>query len=217
MRRRTLLAALPAALLTGCSQPSETTPTTEKSTTPTTATPTTTTPTSTSVAPETIFGFDVAVVQETPTTEHPPVVQISVVNQRDSTHVLTIPNHSFPFASPEGTGDDASLILSAEIPSARDGDCWTGTWKVLPMIDGHRFTPGDAVSRTYAVLNAESSGTCWQPGQYEFTQTAYLDPNNPYTTDGGTEFDWGFTIQIHDDTTISVAEIQTPEQTSTNG
>lgn len=205
MRRRTLLAALPATLLTGCNQASETTPETGRSTTPATATPT-----STTAAPEIVFGFDVAVVQETPTTEHPPVVQISVVNQSDSPHVLTIPNRPFPFASPEGAGDDASLILSAESPSARDGDCWTGTWKVLPMIGGNRFTPGDTVSRTYAVLNAESPGTCWQPGHYEFTQTYYLDPNNPDTTDGRTEFDWGFTIRIHDDTTISVAEVQTP-------
>lgn len=215
MRRRTLLAALPTALLAGCNQPSETTPTTEP---PTTSTPTPTpTSTSTTVSPETVFGFDVTVVQETPTPDQPPVIQISVMNLSDSPRVLTISNHPFPFASPEGSGDDASLILSEDVPTGREEDCWTGPWKQLPMISGHQFSPADTVSREYAVLNPENHETCWPPGRYEFTQTYYLDPDAPTTTDGGTEFDWGFTIQVHDEATISIAEIQTPERTGANG
>lgn len=204
MRRRALLTLLPTVLLAGCEQP-----TTTPAATNTTQTPTPTQ--STARNPGAVFGFDVSVVQARPTAASPPVIEISVTNQSDETHLLTIANHAFPFATPESTGDP-TLLLDEDIPSTREGDCWTSIPKQLPMYSGHQFTPGNTVTREYAVLNPTAQEACWPAGEYRFTQTYALDPETPNTTDGGTPFEWGFTLNLSDEPTLSVSDTHPPTQ-----
>ena len=204
MRRRALLTLLPPVLLAGCEQPTST-PATNTTQTPT---PTQTT----ALEPGDIFEFDVSVLQAHLTKDSPPVIEIAVTNQSDETHVLTIANHAFPFATPESTGDPR-LLLEEDLPTTREGDCWTSTAKQLPMYSGHEFTPGDTVTREYAILNPTSQEGCWPPGEYRFMQTYALDPKTPNTADSGTPFEWGFTLHLSDDTTLSVSDMHPSTKT----
>lgn len=201
MRRRALLTLLPTVLLAGCEQPTST-PDPNTSQTPTQ---------STTPNPGEIFGFDVSIVQVHPTEVSPPVIEIAVTNQGDETHVLTIANHAFPFATPESTGD-TTLLLEEDVPTTREGECWSGVAKQLPMYSGHEFTSGETVTREYAILNPTNQDACWPPGEYRFMQTYALNPKTPNTTDGGTPFEWGFTLHLSDDTTLSINDTHPPTQ-----
>ena len=204
MRRRALLTLLPTVLLAGCEQPTT-------STRDTNATQTSISTQTSAAAPSEIFGFDASVVQARPTKASPPVIEIAVTNQSDETHLLTIANHAFPFATPESHGD-TTLLLEEDIPATREGDCWSGVAKQLPMYSGHEFPPGDSVTREYAVLNPTSQEACWPPGEYRFTQSYALDPKSTNTTDGGTAFEWGFTLKLGDEPAVAVSDMHPPTQ-----
>lgn len=150
------------------------------------------------------FQFQATVVASDPSNQKPPVIQIKVTNTDSTGHTLTISNDAFPFATAEASTSEKSLILTEEIPSKRDGDCWTGYAKVLPRISGRKFSPKESVSNKYAVLNSKDNEDCWPTGSFEFTETYYLDPESATSTEEGTAFTWGFTVVVNQDGSIAL-------------
>lgn len=152
------------------------------------------------------FRFRATVVNETPTPERPPVVGITVTNTGDNSHVLTIANDSFPFATSEATANGGSLVLEPESVATRERGCWRALPRTLPRVSGRRFAPDESVTAEYAVVNHADGDDCWPAGAFEFTETYYLDPANPDTIEGGSEFEWGFTVVVDEPPSISVRD-----------
>lgn len=198
MRRRALLATLGTTLVTGCSARQIDGP--DRS--PGGQTETTT---GADAVEESPFGHDASVVQATPTAERPPTVRITVRNEADAEHTLTTANYTFPFTDRTGEGDDqTSMLLTADVPSTRRGECWRSLPRHQPMINGKAFAPGESVSRKYAVQNPKSERVCWPPGEYAFVQTYYLNARDPGSIEGATQYTWTVTLTVTDAPAVRV-------------
>jgi len=156
--------------------------------------------------PDQPFRFNASVFNTTPTADRPPVIQVEVTNIGNNPHILTITNDSFPFATAQATTSGSTLVLNEELPDTRGNECWSGTPRVLPRIDGQQFAPGESLTGKYAVLNAEDNEECWPAKTFEFTETYYLDPKDPNSTEQGTQFEWGFAVAVNEDSSITIQD-----------
>jgi len=187
-------------------------PRTNTATNPETRSPTNTempTPTQPGQPFESPFRFDVEVVTPEPTPDSPPIVRITVTNEDDESHGLSIGDSKFPFGSNLGTRPEAGVVLVTDWED-REGPCWTGKPRALPGINGEQFDPGESTSVRRAVMNRSQTKTpeaCWPRRTFLFTQKYILGPPDSVSSGKG-DFAWGFWVRVTDGPAIQVGKIQ---------
>lgn len=185
VRRRTVLQAVPIALLGGCAESSE------QSTGTTSDTPVATLRTR-EVGLKRVVNDELeelridAEVNSEMTAESPVNIEISAINVSDQERQFEfgpIPPFSNIWPENDATGTVLRLIPASGTMYLDEGDCknlvpdepgncWRANCKALvnPAKEVRTLVPDEAISTNYAILEAPNSDTCFPAGTYEATQ-----------------------------------------------
>lgn len=128
-----------------------------------------------------------------PSDDQPVQLRVLLTNPADTEH--TVETNQFPLPFPARVGkaanSDETLVLSPGNDAQRSDGCWREYPKTLPKVDTKAVAPGETLAKTYELVNHMEADACWPMGRYRFSQHYTVDPDADRS-----EYDWWFTVYV---------------------